>query len=94
MRAARAARYICSSGRSPEKPSEPCTWIARSITSCSTFAPQYLIIAISTRALDAPTWSIVHAACSVSSRAACISAALVATQSCTICFSASTEPCV
>jgi hypothetical protein len=51
-------------------------------------------MAISTRALAAPTWSIVQAACSVMSRAACISAAEVATQSCTICFSASTDPWV
>ena len=85
---------MSSSGRSPEKPNEPCTWMARSITSCSTRAPQYLIMAISTRALDAPTWSIVHAACRVSSRAACISAALVATMSWIICLSASTEPWV
>jgi hypothetical protein len=53
-----------------------------------------LIIAISTRDLDAPTWSIFQAAWRVRSRAACISVAEVAIQSCTICFSASVEPWV
>src|SRR5436189_266896 len=39
-----------SSGVSPVTPSAPCTWIARSMTSCSTRAPQNLMSAISTRA--------------------------------------------
>ena len=55
MRAARAFRYIDSSGKSDENPNDPCTWMARSITSYNTFAPKYLIMAISTRAAAAPS---------------------------------------
>ena len=48
---------------------------------------------MSVSAAAVPPWSIFHAACSVISRAAVISAAEAAIQSCTICLSASSEPC-
>ena len=92
MRAARACRYISSSGRSAEYPSDPWTWIARSITSCRTFAPKNLINEISLRAADAPCVSITHAACRVIRRAACISAAESAIQFCTVWWLASFLP--
>ena len=68
-RSGRASRAACrSSSRAP-----PWTWSARSTTSCSTFAPKNLIIETSVRAALEPYVSIFHAACSVISRAACIS---------------------
>src|SRR3972149_4553045 len=42
MRPARACRYIPSRGVSPETPSAPCTWIARSITSIQVRDPPNL----------------------------------------------------
>ena len=73
-------------------PRPPCTWMARSRTSCSTFAPKNLMSEMSTRAAFAPAWSMRQAACRVRSRAASISAALSAIQFCTVCFSASGPP--
>ena len=49
-----ARRYMCSRGRSPEKPRAPLTWMARSMTRLSTSAPKYLITAMSVLAALAP----------------------------------------
>ena len=62
--------------------------------SLSTFAVATLHAAISRRALCPPTWSMTHAACITISRNWCSSSHESATYSCTICFDASTEPCV
>src|SRR5258708_5547755 len=58
--------------------------MARSMTSCRTRAPKYLIIEISTRLPRVPSWSTFHAACSVISRNAEMSAAESAIQFCTV----------
>ena len=71
-------------------PRPPCTWIARSITSCSTRAAKNLISETSTRA-SSPSSSRC-AAWSVISRHAWMSAADSAIQFWTVCFSASGSP--
>ena len=66
--------------------------MALSITSCRTLAPKNLIKEISRRAAAAPCVSMIHAACSVIRRAACISAAESAIQFCTVSCDASFFP--
>ena len=61
-------------------------------TSCSTCAPKNLISEISWRALMTPCVSIIHAACSVIRRAACICAAESAIQFWTVSCSPRTDP--
>ena len=79
-------RAACRSVR----PSPPCTWIARSMTSFSTRAASNLMTEISTRA-SSPA-SILCAASSVISRQAWMSAAESAIQFWIVCLSASREP--
>ena len=94
MRIWRAITYELASGRSIDQPSAPCTWMARSITSWSTRAPQNLSSAISTRAFDAPWLSHSHALCSAMRRSARMSADDSAIISWIICFSMSSSPLV
>ena len=65
----RLKRHIQASGVSSDMPSAPCTWIARSSTSMTTFAATTLIIEIACRAARLPSVSICQAAFRVSSRA-------------------------
>ena len=82
------------SGISFDTPSEPCRCIARNAMSVSTLGVITFTAAISLRAFAPPTWSITHAACSTMSRNWCSSIHESATYSCTICFFASSAPCV
>ena len=68
-------RYICSSGMSVGEAERRRAPGSRGrARRAAPSAPKYLIIAISVRGRGAPTWSMVHAAFRVSSRAASIAA--------------------
>ena len=90
MRAKRAWRYIRCSGVSSVTPIAPNTWIARSIVLCSIFAPTTLMMPMSTRA--GSPWSILCAACRVSSLLAWISPAVSKIIAWICCFSPSVDP--
>src|SRR5581483_8641872 len=69
----RVVRYHDSTGRSPEYPSAPHTWMVRSSTLSTTRETCALTIEMSARTAEAPNLSIFHAAWNVSRRAASIS---------------------
>ena len=68
-RSMRLKRHIQASGVSSDMPRAPCTWIARSSTSITTFAATTLIIEIVCRAARFPSVSICQAALRVRSLA-------------------------
>ena len=66
----RVIRYHCSTGRSPEYPRAPQTWMARSSTASTTLDTWALIMPNSARTAAAPSRSIFHAIWNVNNRAA------------------------
>ena len=72
IRSARPAAYSCASGTSPDSPSAPCTWIARSMISAAARGTAALMAAISIRAPLGPAVSSSQAVFWTSSRSCSI----------------------